>query len=109
VTDKGEAALLRWLTSAREQAPQYRDEGVLRLFLADALSPEEQRALVRRLAERARVAEHRVRSEIIPLAEAMLGRGSRFPAITARLGADLAGFMADWMEKLNADLGERGG
>jgi DNA-binding PadR family transcriptional regulator len=104
VTDKGEDALLRWLASRREQPPQYRDEGVLRLFFADALPPEQQRALVRRLAERARRGEQQIREEIVPIAEAMAEGGPRFPAITARLGADLFGFTADWMETLEREL-----
>lgn len=104
LTDKGEAGLLRWLSSERERSPQYRDEGVLRLFLADALPPEQQLVLVRRLAARARQMERRVRDEVIPVAERMDDDGVRFPAITARLGADLAGFAADWMERLEREL-----
>src|SRR5688500_5375635 len=64
VTTKGDDALLRWLASSRERPPQYRDEGVLRLFFADALPPDEQLALVRRLAERARKGEQQIRREI---------------------------------------------
>lgn len=104
LTDKGEEGLLRWLSSERERSPQYRDEGVLRLFLADALPPEQQLALVHRLAARARQMERRVREEILPVAERMDDDGVRFPAITARLGADLAGFAADWMERLEREL-----
>jgi DNA-binding PadR family transcriptional regulator len=105
VTNKGEESLLRWLSSDREHPPQYRDEGVLRLFFADALPPEQQRALVRRLAARTRRGEREIREEIVPLAEAMAGNnGPRFPAITARLGADLFGFFADWMERLEREL-----
>lgn len=104
LTQQGEDGLLRWLSSERERPPQYRDEGVLRLFLADALPPEQQLALVRRLADRARQMERRVRTEIIPVAEGMDHDGVRFPAITARLGADLAGFAADWIERLEREL-----
>jgi len=105
VTKKGEEALLRWLSSEREQPPQYRDDAVLRLFFADTLPPEQQQALVRRLAERARRAGQQIREEIVPLAEGMAqGNGPRFPAITARLGADLFGFAADWMERLEREL-----
>ena len=38
VTDRGDAALLAWLRSTHEAPLQLRDEGVLRLFLADALA-----------------------------------------------------------------------
>src|SRR5207248_9276157 len=47
ITEQGEAALLAWLRSPREPPLQFRDEGVLRLFFADALPVEEQLALVR--------------------------------------------------------------
>jgi DNA-binding PadR family transcriptional regulator len=104
LTDKGEDGLLRWLSSERERPPQYRDEGVLRLFLADALPPDQQLVLVRRLAARARQMECKVRAEILPVAEKMDDDGVRFPAITARLGADLAAFAADWMERLECQL-----
>lgn len=105
VTKKGEESMLRWLSSDREQPPQYRDEGVLRLFFADALPPEQQLALVRRLAERTRRGEREIREEIVPLADAMAEEnGARFPAITARLGAGLFGFFADYMERLEQDL-----
>ena len=50
VTGDGERALLAWLRSPRQAPPQFRVEGILRLFLADALPAEDQRALVRRLA-----------------------------------------------------------
>src|SRR5437763_10950644 len=40
ITKEGERALLAWLGSTREAPLQFRDEGVLRLFLADALPGE---------------------------------------------------------------------
>src|SRR3954451_22359201 len=42
VTAAGERALLGWLRSRRFAPPKVRIEGVLRLFLADALPPDEQ-------------------------------------------------------------------
>jgi DNA-binding PadR family transcriptional regulator len=104
VTAKGDEALLGWLRSPREQSPQYRDEGVLRLFFADALGHEDQISLVRRLGERARRAEQEIREDVFPLAEELETSGLRFPAITARLGADLFGFTADWADRLEREL-----
>jgi PadR family transcriptional regulator AphA len=57
LTEAGEAALLAWLRSTRDAPLHVRDEGVLRLFFADALPVEDQVALVRRLRERARRAK----------------------------------------------------
>ena len=100
----GAFTLLAWLRSPRQAPPQFRVEGILRLFLADALPAGDQRALVRRLADQARGIEDQIRGEIVPVAEELARSGTRFPAITARLGADLFGFGADWLERLEGEL-----
>src|SRR5439155_18835902 len=102
VTEQGEAALLAWLHSTREAPLQFRDEGVLRLFFADALPHEDQLALVRRLRERASGAAKQMREEIIPLAEALEQGGTRFPAVVARLGADMYAYAEEWFARLEA-------
>jgi DNA-binding PadR family transcriptional regulator len=106
ITERGEAALLEWLRSSYESPPmvKFRDEGVLRLFFADALPAEDQLALVRRLRERARGAEAHMRREIVPLAEALEQTGTRFPAVVARLGADTYAYAEDWLARLEAEL-----
>jgi DNA-binding PadR family transcriptional regulator len=104
VTEQGEAALLAWLGSAHESPLQFRDEGVLRLYFADALSTEDQIALVRRLRERARSTGVRLREEILPLAEALEQDGPQYPTIVARLGADTYTYVEDWLARLEADL-----
>jgi DNA-binding PadR family transcriptional regulator len=106
ITEQGEAALLAWLRSTLEAPLQFRDEGVLRLFFADALPGEDQLTLVRRLRERARTAKAHMRSEIIPLAEAFEQTGTRFPAVVARLGADTYAYAEKWLARLEAELGE---
>jgi DNA-binding PadR family transcriptional regulator len=53
LTDKGRAALSDWLHSERVPDFEQRDEGLLRLFFADALPLEEGLELVRRLRARA--------------------------------------------------------
>jgi PadR family transcriptional regulator, regulatory protein AphA len=104
ITEKGEAALLEWLRSTLEAPLQFRDEGVLRLFFADALPREDQLTLVRRLRERARSAKAHMRSEIIPLAEAAEQTDTRFPAVVARLGADTYAYAERWFARLEAQL-----
>jgi PadR family transcriptional regulator, regulatory protein AphA len=104
ITKQGEAALLAWLRSTLEAPPQFRDEGVLRLFLADALPREDQLTLVRRLRERARTAKAHMRGEIIPLAEAFEQTGTRFPAVVARLGADTYAYAEKWLGRLEEEL-----
>jgi hypothetical protein len=74
---------------------ELRDEGLLRLFFADALAPEQALALVTRL---------RRRTEEIPVAQ---GAASRFPLIAAREGADYFAWRATWFRKLDAELTRR--
>ena len=104
VTPKGEDALLEWLRSRRQALPTVRVEGALRLFLADALPKEEQRALVRRMREQAERVAARIGDEIVPLAVAFEDQGLRFPGITARFGADIWAFAADWLSRLEREL-----
>jgi PadR family transcriptional regulator AphA len=105
LTEEGEAALLAWLRSTRDAPLHVRDEGVLRLFFADALPVEDQVALVRRLRERARRAKAYMRREIVPLAEALEQTGTRSPAVVARLGADLYAYAEKWLARLESELG----
>jgi PadR family transcriptional regulator, regulatory protein AphA len=104
LTEHGREALLAWLRSTREAPTQFRDEGVLRLFFADALPGEGQLALVQRLRERARSASAHMREEIIPLAEALEPEGTRYPALVARLGADTYAYAEQWLERLQEEL-----
>ena len=104
ITEQGEAALLAWLGSAHEAPLQFRDEGVLRLFFADSLPREDQLTLVRRLRERAQTAKAYMRGEIVPLAEELEQTGPRYPAVVARLGADMYAYAAEWLARLEAQL-----
>jgi PadR family transcriptional regulator AphA len=107
VTARGDAALLAWLSSSHEAPLQFRDEGVLRLFFADALPGEDQLRLVRRLHERARGAKTYMRREIVPLAEELERTGTRYPAVVARLGADTYAYVERWLARLEAELADR--
>lgn len=104
VTEQGQAALLAWLRSTREAPLKFRDEGVLRLFFADALPHEDQLELVERLRKRAQVGETQMREEILPSAQALEQTGRRFPAIVAQLGTDTHTYVADWLQRLLAQL-----
>jgi DNA-binding PadR family transcriptional regulator len=106
LTEQGREALLGWLCSTREVPTQFRDEGVLRLFFADALPGEDRLALVRRLRERARGAAAQMREEILPLAQALEAEGTRYPALVARLGADTYAYAERWLARLEVELDE---
>jgi DNA-binding PadR family transcriptional regulator len=101
LTDKGRTALNEWLCSERVPDFEQRDEGLLRLFFADALPPEDALALVRRLRIRAEEIDRDFQTEILPLAGRVPGR---FRLIAAREGADYFAWRAAWFRKLEAEL-----
>ena len=104
-TEDGEEALLAWLRSPRFAPTQFRDEGILRLFFADALPHAEQIELVARMAARAREAEGWMRDAVLPAAET-LSREEGFdrPLSVARLGADVYRFIAEQLEAMEVEL-----
>lgn len=109
LTDEGEQALLAWLCAYAPGATpvQFRDEGLLRLFFADALPAQDQLALVQALRARASRAGAHVREQVVPLSSSLEQGGVRYPALVARLAADTYGYIEDWLAKLEADLLER--
>jgi DNA-binding PadR family transcriptional regulator len=109
LTPEGEKALLAWLRSERFVPTQFRDEGLTRLFFADALSHDEQIALMHRLRDRARAAQRWMQTEVLPAAQAVERNGFRHPHTVARIGADTYGFFADLLDQLAADLGREAG
>lgn len=104
LTEQGQEVLLAWLCSSHDAPTQFRDEGVLRLFFADALAGEDQLALVQGLRERARRAGDHMRREILPLAETLEPGGTRYPALVARLGADTYAYAERWLAQLEAEM-----
>jgi DNA-binding PadR family transcriptional regulator len=104
VTKKGARALEDWLRSQRLPGFEFRDEGLLRLFFADALSAEDALALVRRLRQQAEELDRDFREDILPLAELGPKKDYRFPYIAARLGADYYAWRANWLAQLQAEL-----
>lgn len=107
VTEEGREALLSWLTGTEEEQLRFRDEGVLRLYFADALSPADQIRLVRRLRKRSADTKSELRDEVLPLGDALAEHtGTRFPGIVARLGADVFAFVEEWLANLEQELRE---
>jgi len=104
LTEEGEAALEKWLCSTHEAETQFRDEGVLRLFFADALAEPDQLKLVRHLRARVRDVSAHTREKIVPLAEALEPSGTRYPALVARLRADTYAYAEQWLADLEAEL-----
>jgi len=103
ITDSGKEALLDWLRSPDDAPLQLRDEGLLRLYFADALSLEEQLELVRRLRERAAQSKIQVFEDPPPFPQ----QDARFPGVVAKLGADTLAYVEQWLGELEAELEER--
>jgi DNA-binding PadR family transcriptional regulator len=101
LTDKGRSALEEWLHSERVPVFEFRDEGLLRLFFADAMAPEAALALVARLRANAEEIERHFQAEILPLAQRTPGR---FVSIVAREGADYFSWRAGWFRALEEEL-----
>ena len=101
LTEKGHGALGEWLRSERVPDYEFRDEGLLRLFFADAIPLEEALQLTKRLRERAEQIERTFRDEILPLAG---GAPGRFPLIAAREGADYYTWRAAWFRQIETEL-----
>lgn len=106
ITEKGGTALSTWLRSAKVASVQIRDEAMLKLFLADALEPEDQLELVRRLRERNRKKTDELQGEIVPRAEALESQGIHYVAAAARLSAGLIEYAESWLGKLEEELSE---
>lgn len=109
LTDPGEEALQAWLRSPRTEPTQFRDEGLLRLFFADALPDADQLALVSSLRERAIAVATATREEILPAAAALESAGLHGPALIARLRADAYAYIDSWLAVAERELRDRGG
>ncbi len=109
ITEPGERALETWLGSDKAMAVQIRDEAMLKLFLADALSePSDELELIRRLRRRNGEKAQALRDSILPQAEAFESHGLRYVAVAARLSADLLGYAEEWLARLEGDLKGKG-
>ena len=83
---------------------ELRDEGLLRLAFADHLPREEAIELVQRLRARAIATEQEFRETIIPMGEALLAAGLRFPIEIGRMGAGYYAWSIEHLAQLEADL-----
>ncbi len=112
MTPQGEAALVAWLTSEREEIVHFRDEGLLRVFFADALAQEGQLALIQRLRGRAS-SWAAVLKDVVAAVEThgayalpppSADESRRFALLTARFSADMWKFIEQWLAQVEAEL-----
>jgi DNA-binding PadR family transcriptional regulator len=101
LTAQGRAALDEWLRTERVPDFEFRDEGLLRLFFADAMPLDDALALVKRLRARAEEVDREFRASILPLAQDAPGQ---FLHIAAREGADYYSWRAGWFRDLETEL-----
>ena len=107
LTGAGEAALREWLSSDGPLVHELRHEGVLKFFFADALEPQEQLELLRRVREEHERLSEQLRA-IRPGAESTSGeRGVEYPLLTLEWGIALNEFNAGWCERMERRIEER--
>lgn len=101
LTPAGEAELRAWITSGGPLHFELRHEGVLRLFFADAVLPEQRAELLATISE-----EHRrVRDELAAIAPAARdSSGNNFPLLTLEFGLAYADFISDWCDRAIAGV-----
>ncbi|MEK6276608.1 MAG: PadR family transcriptional regulator [Actinomycetota bacterium] len=98
ITRRGKQELRAWLRRPPTTF-ELRDEGLLKLFFADALAPEEAVEILRAMREYRRGAVERLR-EIEPKAMAAGG----YPLIVLRGGIEYNEQLADWCEKVERQI-----
>ena len=104
LTETGEQALHDWLVSSDELSFEVRDAGLLRFFFADAMTPDETVALLRRMRER----HERTAAELSVSREMAAEAPVRFPYMTADFGVAHHQWIADWCAQKERELLEEG-
>jgi DNA-binding PadR family transcriptional regulator len=102
ITADGEQALKDWL---RQPPTTYemREEGLLKLFFAGALPPEEAATILASMREHRRDMVERLRA-IEPKAAAKDEDGDPFPLMVLRGGIEFNQWFAGWCERMEAQL-----
>jgi DNA-binding PadR family transcriptional regulator len=105
LTQAGEDALKGWLRSPIEPPPQFRSEGMLRSFFADALPKEDQIDLLRRQRERlVEVKAWLGAGEFRRAAKEIDAGLMRFPVLMGAYGDDFIDFTLNWIRRVETEL-----
>jgi PadR family transcriptional regulator AphA len=104
ITAAGERALREWLRSPADLTFELRDRGLLKLFFADVLDPDEAIAHVRAMRLRATDGLAEFERDIEPASVAEERSGIRFPHITATFAIEFYRWVIDWCQRLEAQL-----
>lgn len=101
ITPAGRTALEDWLREPPQTA-EMREEGLLKLFFAGALPPEEAVSTLRAMRERRTALAEQLR-EMEPKA---LSKEDPFPLMVLRSGIEFNEWFADWCERMERQLRE---
>jgi DNA-binding PadR family transcriptional regulator len=99
ITAAGEEALVEWLRQP-PQTYELRDEGLLKLFFAEALPPAEAVEILRSMRE------HRlaVLGQLRELEPKVLAKEVPYPLMVLRGGIEFSQWFAEWCERMEAQL-----
>ncbi len=96
-TPEGQEALHRWLESATEPLWELRDEGMLKLFFSDQVTPEQRIQNIRAMRER----QERKLAQLRAIEPHAKHTG---PRLTLELGMAITGRMIEWCESAERRL-----
>jgi DNA-binding PadR family transcriptional regulator len=99
ITKAGRAELRAWLRQPPETA-EMREEGLLKLFFAGVLPPEEAVEILRAIREQRLDLTERMRA----LEPAKIEIDDPFPLMVLRAGIEFNEWFADWCERMEAQL-----
>jgi DNA-binding PadR family transcriptional regulator len=99
ITADGEEELRAWLRQEPETF-EMRDEGLLKLFFADALPREEALAILRSMQVRRRA----IHEQLLALKEMKGEIEDPFPMMVLEGGLEYTQWFADWCERMEAQL-----
>jgi PadR family transcriptional regulator AphA len=103
LTPAGEQAFRAWLASDDELVLEQRNEGLLKLFFADALAPDEVQELLRKKVEQ----HERVVERLCQVAPDERPADNDFPLLVRDYGIAFNTWAADWYRELAERLAKR--
>jgi DNA-binding PadR family transcriptional regulator len=102
ITADGESELKDWLRQP-PQTVEMREEGLLKLFFAGALPPEQAAETLRSMREYRRGVTARLRA-MEPRAEEKFEQDDPYPLMVLQGGIEFNEWFADWCERMEASL-----
>ncbi len=99
ITEAGEEALVEWLRQP-PQTYEMREEGLLKLFFAEALPPAEAVEILRSMRQR----RLDVLEQLQELEPKVIAKSVPFPLMVLRGGIEFNQWFAEWCERMEAQL-----